>query len=75
MVTLTNDERIAGFFGGRSFASSDSGERDLYLEEEYTVSDTGSWEPRSETVGILLPGKEIKYVEFWEPQMKEKAND
>ncbi|MGH6846494.1 MAG: DUF6338 family protein [Methylocella sp.] len=74
MVTLTNDARIAGYFGVRSFASSDSGERDLYLEEEYTVSDDGSWQSRSETVGILIPGKEIRHVEFWEPQMKERAN-
>jgi Family of unknown function (DUF6338) len=75
MVTLTSDERIAGFFGIRSFASSDPGERDLYLEEEYTVSDDGSWESRSDKVGVLIPGKEIRYVEFWEPQMKERAND
>jgi Family of unknown function (DUF6338) len=75
MVTLTSDERIAGFFGIRSFASSEPGERDLYLEEEYTVSDDGSWESRSDKVGVLIPGKEIRYVEFWEPQMKERAND
>lgn len=42
MVTLTSDERIAGFFGVRSFASSDTGERDLFLEEEYTVTDDRS---------------------------------
>jgi hypothetical protein len=74
MVTLTSDERIAGFFGVRSFASSDTGERDLYLEKEYTVTDDGSWQSRADKVGILIPGKEIKYVEFWEPQMEERAN-
>jgi len=30
MVTLTSDERIAGFFGRNSFASSDVTERDIY---------------------------------------------
>jgi hypothetical protein len=66
MVTLINDERVAGFFGNSSFASSDTGERDLYIEEEYTVTAIGKWEARAEKVGILIPVKE-KYVEFWQP--------
>lgn len=67
MVTLISDERVAGFFGTASFASSDSTERDLYIEEEYTVTDDGQWEPRPTKVGILIPVKEIRYIEFWEP--------
>jgi Family of unknown function (DUF6338) len=67
MVTLTSDERVAGFFGTASFASSDSTERDLYIEEEYTVTNEGQWEPRPTKVGILVPVKEIRYIEFWEP--------
>ena len=65
-MTLTSDERVAGFFGVESFASSDIGERDVYIEEEYLVSEGGIWEPRANKVGILVPFKEIKYVEFWE---------
>jgi hypothetical protein len=67
MVTLTSGERVAGFFGPKSFASSDTGERDLYLEEEYLVNESGEWDSRSAKVGILIPVKEIRYVEFWEP--------
>jgi hypothetical protein len=67
MVTLTSGERVAGLFGPRSFASSDTGERDLYIQEEYTVDDEGKWEARPAKVGILIPVKEIRYVEFWEP--------
>lgn len=70
MVTLTSDERVAGFFGNASFASSDSGERDLYLEEEYVITDEGAWQARPDKVGIFIPVREIKYVEFWEPQQK-----
>jgi hypothetical protein len=73
MVTLTSGERVAGFFGSNSFASSDAGERDLYIEEEYTVIDQGTWEARTEKVGILISAKEIKYVEFWNPQPPAEA--
>jgi hypothetical protein len=68
MVTLTSGERVAGFFGSNSFASSDPSERDIYVEEEYTVTDNGDWEVREEKVGVLISAKEIRYVEFWNPQ-------
>jgi Family of unknown function (DUF6338) len=68
MVTLASGERVAGFFGNNSFASSDAAERDLYIEEEYTITDQGTWEARSERVGVLIPAKEIRYTEFWSPQ-------
>jgi hypothetical protein len=74
MLTLTSGERVAGYFGPNSFASSDKGERDLYMEEEYTVTDDGTWEARPEKVGILIGAKEIRYVEFWNPPTVEAAN-
>jgi hypothetical protein len=66
MVTLTSGERVAGLFGAKSFASSDTAERDLYLEEEYSV-DGDRWETRPAKVGVLIPVKEVRYIEFWEP--------
>ena len=80
MVTLTSGERVAGLFRGDSFASSDVGERDLYIEEEYTVTEQGVWEARREKVGILISGREIRYIEFWNPssanpQQNENANE
>jgi len=69
MVTLTSGERVAGLFSDRSFASSDTGERDLYIEEEYTVTDEGVWETRAERVGVLISAKEIRYIEFWNSQI------
>jgi hypothetical protein len=53
MVTLISGERVAGLFRANSFASSDTSERDLYIEEEYTVTDDGEWQARPERVGIL----------------------
>jgi hypothetical protein len=80
MVTLTSGERVAGLFGGNSFASSDASERDLYIEEEYTVTKEGRWETRDERVGILISAKEIRYIEFWSrptanPQTTDNPND
>lgn len=80
MVTLTSGERVAGLFRGNSFASSDMSERDLYIEEEYTVTDAGKWQSRPEKVGVLISGKQIRYIEFWNPpvtnpQASENAND
>jgi Family of unknown function (DUF6338) len=69
MVTLTSGERVAGLFGARSFASSGTAERDLYLEEEYHV-DGDKWEARPAKVGILIPVREVRYVEFWEPYQR-----
>jgi hypothetical protein len=68
LVTLNDGSKVGGLFGSNSFASSDAGERDIYLEEEYNVTDEGRWERRSERVGILIPAREIRYVEFWQPK-------
>lgn len=66
-VTLTSGGSVYGLFGSRSFASSDGGERDLYIEEEYEVDAEGRWLARPERVGILISSKEIRYIEFWDP--------
>lgn len=75
MVTLNSGERVAGLFAKSSFASSDARERDLYIEEEYTVTDQGNWEVRPERVGVLISAKEIRYIEFWTPKVSEIANE
>jgi NhaP-type Na+/H+ or K+/H+ antiporter len=68
VLVTVGDGTIAGVFGENSFASSDPVERDLYIEEVWDRSDTGEWTRRSERAGILIPGKEIKNVQFWEHQ-------
>lgn len=74
LVTLTSGEKVGGLFGKKSFASSDTGERDVYIEMEWDVSDDGIWKARPETVGIFIPLREVRYIEFWEPQPAEKTN-
>jgi hypothetical protein len=65
MVTLSDGSTVAGVFGEKSFVSSEPTERDIYIEEIYDVAETGVWTARSEPIGILIPSKEIRYVQFW----------
>lgn len=65
LVTLKNGDVVAGLFGQKSFASSDSTDRDIYLEKVYKIVDDGPWEPVTNSDGILIRGEEIKHLEFW----------
>jgi len=66
MVTLSDGSTVAGIYGSHSFASSDPAERDLFLQEIYDV-DGDSWTKRSEQQAILIPSKEIRFVQIWKP--------
>lgn len=64
-VTLKDGSAIMGLFGYNSFASSNPGERDLYIEQIYLIGDDGTWREGAEGKGILITGGEIKTIEFW----------
>ncbi len=65
VVTLKDGAHIYGLYGDRSFASSDSGRRDLFLEEQFRlVPETGEWAPVEDTGGVLLTGDQIVAIEF-----------
>jgi len=68
LVTLKDGEKIAGMFGPHSFASSDPEERDLFLEDVYTIDDDGVWHRSSPDAAILISGSEIKCIELWANQ-------
>ena len=63
-VTLKDSAVIHGKFGPKSFASSDASDRDLYIEEVYTISDTNEWGIVPGTDGVLIRGDQIQYIEF-----------
>jgi hypothetical protein len=65
LVTLKDGGMVAGLFWSNSFASSDKGERDIYIEKIYKISDEGPWEPVSNNEGILILGDQIRHIEFW----------
>jgi hypothetical protein len=65
LVTMTNGSTIAGFFGARSFASSDSDNRDLYIENVFIVGDDGPWREVPMNAGAWISGRNIRNIEFW----------
>ena len=64
IVTLKDGSTVRGWFGAKSFASSDSRERDLFLEAVYVETESGKpWTLRPNT-SILLAGGVVQSVEF-----------
>jgi len=64
IVMLKDGTIIPGKFGSKSFASSDASDRDLYIEEVYSISDTNEWDIVPGTDGVLIRGDQIKCIEF-----------
>jgi hypothetical protein len=67
LITLKDGSQIAGWFGKNSLASSESSERDIYLELVYKLEDD-AWQPVPRSAGILINAEEIRYIEFWQDQ-------
>ena len=65
IVTLKNWQKIAGYYGPESFASS-AAEEQLYLQEHWVLNDDGGFlNIRTDTDGILILSNEIMTVEFF----------
>nr|WP_029926232.1 DUF6338 family protein [Ochrobactrum sp. UNC390CL2Tsu3S39] len=62
LVVLKDGTTFAGYWGGKSFASSRSDERDLLIERVYEVPETGPWTATNKSV--LISGGEIRTIEF-----------
>lgn len=65
IVTLNNGTTIYGLYGSKSFSSAEPEERDLYLQEIYTISEGGEWIKDKKSDGILLKGNQISHIEFY----------
>ena len=67
LITLTDGTEIAGYFGPRSMASSDSGRKDIFIEKVYDVPADGSaWKELEGTLGMHVDGAQISYIAFKE---------
>lgn len=66
IVTLTDGATFAGLLGAQSFASSVSDERDLLLEQVWQVPDSGDWNRLEPYRSVLICGKEVRHIEFFE---------
>ena len=64
IVTLTDDSVIYGEFSTKSFASSDSEERDLFIEKTYIPNEKGEWIAAEKNDGIYIHKDQIKTIEF-----------
>jgi hypothetical protein len=72
LVKLKNGVQFAGWWAGNSFASHDTNERDLLIEQVFEVPDTGPW--KSTAKSLLIMAGEIQTIEFT-PKDREKQND
>lgn len=64
IVTLKSGKTIYGKFSTESFASSDSDERDLYIEKTYSINDDMTWKENGTNMSILIKNDEISTIEF-----------
>lgn len=65
VVSLKDGNIFYGKFSTKSFSSSETLERDLYIEEVYILGKDKEWIKREKTDGILIISDQIKYIEFF----------
>jgi hypothetical protein len=64
LVTLKDDREICGWYAEQSFSSSDSNDRDLYIQYTYKKDSNGVYQQDPESRGIYIPKDSIKYIEL-----------
>lgn len=65
LITLRDKRIVAGFIGKNSFVSSNTKERDLYIDEVYNIGENNIWSKEERTNGIWIKGEEIISIEFF----------
>ena len=65
LVKLSDGTLYAGVMGKNSFASTAATERDLYLEEVWSVEEKGTWKAVEPRRSVLLCSKDIRWVEIF----------
>ena len=64
VITLMDDSKLCGWYSSDSFTSSDSEERDIYVEIAYRILDDGKLVIKPESQGFYVPKGQIKYIEL-----------
>lgn len=65
IVTTKDDKKIMGLYSSNSFSSSETGERDLYLEKQYIRNKyDDEWVELPNSKGVLIKADQIKFLEF-----------
>ncbi len=70
VVSLKSGKTIYGLYSEKSFSSSESSERDLYIEKTYKYSKKEPWKEIPRNKGIYIDKNEIETIEFY--SMEEK---
>ena len=66
LAVLKDGTKWAGYLGAGSFLSSDPGERDLYIEQVYSIDDKDQWTAKGS--GVWIASGELQSIEFWPTQ-------
>jgi hypothetical protein len=64
VVTLKDDTEFCGWYGPNSFTSSETGDRDIYIEYTYTKGPDGTYRHDPASKGVYIPKDSIKYIEL-----------
>lgn len=64
IVKLTDNSLVRGKYSTKSCSGSSGKERDLYLEEFYTIDSEGEWEEIPNSDGILIKESQIAMIDF-----------
>jgi len=73
LVTLVDGTYVCGLFGSKSFASSEPTERDLYVQEVYSIDDQGHWQRVARSEGVWIRADQIRHIEFWRDEEEENG--
>jgi hypothetical protein len=68
VVSLKNGAQWGGYLGARSFISSATEERDIFLEKVYRLDSNGSFSTEKDS-SVLICKDEIQSIEIWPEQV------
>jgi hypothetical protein len=66
LVRLTDGTLYAGIMGRQSFASTAASERDVLIEQVWSIEEKGPWKVKEPKRSVLLCGRDIRWVEFFD---------
>ncbi|BCG80103.1 DUF6338 family protein [Mesorhizobium sp. 113-3-3] len=72
IITLKDGTLFHGFYGRKSFASSDN-DRDIYIEQIFSLGRGGRWIPMPN--GLWVQTSEVSTIEFLDIDRTEEEND
>lgn len=74
LISLEGGAKAAGYLGRESSVVSDTGDKDLYLQTLWREEADGAWRKVPRSRGMLISGKIIQSIEFWEDEVVRPAS-